>query len=289
MTDAEIDNFLENFYPGTWNGTSQDVIVETHDLHIDLSALTNERNENDKRIMRGIGIPSFIMGFEDVTNRATSEQVLNAWRESELNDRRTWLQDQLEPQWFDMIITNEFPDVDVKNLRIKAKMEFEDITFETLADKTSAVVPLYQAGIVPLEKVLKLLDMEDVLEQVLAQQAIEQKLRMQELKIKQQELDLRQKQVNSGVNAVDNPNQQQQAPPNGNGNGNGNGKAETPRAVLTPNKKASLDEVAPKPTIDTSALQAQFMREEHAFKIELLKKRMSLMDSIDERIRRENS
>lgn len=168
VTDDEIDEFLDNFYPGTWNGTSQDVIVETHNLNINMNEFVHERNENDKRILRGMGVPAFLVGFEDVTNRATTVAVLHAWRESELNDYRTWLQNSLEPQWLDMLAEAIYPDKNWANMRMKPRLEFEDITFESLKEKSDAVIPLFQAGLISTHKALELLDMHDELEHLIS-------------------------------------------------------------------------------------------------------------------------
>jgi hypothetical protein len=185
VTDEEVEEFLANFYPGTWNGTSQDVVVETHNLNIAVTELVHERNENDKRILRGMGIPAFLIGFEDVTNRATTVAVLHAWRESELSDYRTWLQNLLEPQWFGMLAGLILPDKDWEKMKMKPRLEFEDITFDSLEEKVKSVMPLFQGGLISMHKALKMLDMEDEIEHIMETSEELDEIRKKELIVRE--------------------------------------------------------------------------------------------------------
>jgi len=191
ISKAKADELLAMFQPGIWNATSQDVKIETFDLDPKIQQMIDLIVEGQRYIYRGIGVPGGIVGFEDIQNRATMDLVLNGWRESDLNDRRTWLQDTLEPQWFDSLLKIRYPDINLKDMKVKAKLEFEDVTFETLKDKSEALIPLYQAGVIPLEKMLKLLDMEDVLEEVLAKQRQLEKQRKDELEMMRLEREKR--------------------------------------------------------------------------------------------------
>jgi len=189
-SQSRITEFLAGFYPGTWNGTSQAVEIKTHDLDPKVDKMMAVAVEGQRMIHRGLGVPSFLMGFEQITNRATSELVMHAWRESDLNHARTWLQGILEPQWYDSLVAIRFPDIDLQEMAIKAKLEFEDITMESLKDRADTVIPLLQAGLITLEKALKILDMEDILEQLLAER--EQRRRELEAeaeKLKQQKAE----------------------------------------------------------------------------------------------------
>ena len=48
---------------------------------------------------------------------------------------------------------------------VKLNYEFEDITFETTLDKVNTVLPLFDHHLISGEKVLKYVDMEDVVEE----------------------------------------------------------------------------------------------------------------------------
>lgn len=182
-SEAKMREFVEKFAVGSWNATSQSVEIESHGLQPKLREMMEIIIQGRRIIQQGLGLPSAVMQFEEIQNRATAELALNGWRESDLNHARSWLQGILEPQWFDSLIQIKYPDLDINNLWVKAKLEFEDVTFETLKDRAEAVIPLFQAGMIPLEKALKILDMEDVLEQMLAEQKKMEKQRAQELEM----------------------------------------------------------------------------------------------------------
>ncbi len=67
----DVQQFLSNFKGGKWSVISQDVQVEIHELKNDLTAMINERRENEQLILRALNVPSAILGFEDIQNFAT--------------------------------------------------------------------------------------------------------------------------------------------------------------------------------------------------------------------------
>jgi hypothetical protein len=177
--EAEMEAFISKFDPAIWTAINQDVDIEVRQIAHDLEKLVMERTENDKRIIRALGVPLFLMGYEDIPTRATAHEVLLGWRESVLEDQRTWLRDMLEPQWYDTLLMQELNIKDISEIKVKVKQEFEDITFETFKDKADALLPLYSEGILPLDKLLKMLDMEDIIQEV---QANKEKLKQERLK-----------------------------------------------------------------------------------------------------------
>jgi hypothetical protein len=178
--DDLVDEFISGFHPGTWNGTSQSVQIDTYNLKLDYIALTNARVENDRRIIRGLGVPQFLVGFENISNRATSEEVMISWHESELDAERTWLQDVLEPQWFQYLVNLRHPNLmqtknDSKYLMsgnyapVRIRLDFQNISFETIREKSEAIVPLFDRGLATPEKALEVLRWSDQLPAVLAE------------------------------------------------------------------------------------------------------------------------
>lgn len=134
----------------------------------------------------------------------TSEAILLAWKESDLEDERTWLRNVLEPQWYDSLLMIELGITDLSTAEIKVKQAFEDITFETLEEKSAAVLPLYKEGIIPLEKVLELLDMDDVVEQVKMEKEkqdrlAEERLNIERMKARNPALQLQQQQQRNTI------------------------------------------------------------------------------------------
>jgi hypothetical protein len=230
---AVHDRLLSNMTPGGWISTDLDTVVEVHQIARNFQEMINARSETDKRILAALEVPTFLVGFEDVTNRATTEQVLLAWKESVLEHQRTWYRGIVERQWFDSMTSIILNEPDIEALKVKVKCEFEDITFETLVDKATAVLPLYEAGILPMEKVLKMLDMDDVIEEmrVMKQQYAQAKAKM--LK-EQQQAALEQQQQQQAFGSPTGT-----APPNGNGN------AQQPQQPQKTDTKSLLQNVVP--------------------------------------------
>jgi len=163
---AEIQSFLANFRPGRWTAISQDITAEVHELQKDLQSMLTERNENEKLILRCLAVPAAILGFEDIQNFATLQEVMLAWKESEVEEQRSWINSIVEPQWFDRLLVQILNVEDVDDLKVKIILAFEDIALENLKDKALAVIPLYEAGILPPEKVLEYLGFDDVADQI---------------------------------------------------------------------------------------------------------------------------
>ncbi len=184
----KIVKFMQEFRPG-WNGTTLDVDVKTDGLEVNIDGITNLRTLNNGELQQGLRLPSFVMGRDkDVPNRSVAEISMHVWRESELNYSRTWLQDYLETQWFDSLIQIRYPQLDINDMWIKAKLEFQDITFESLKDRVDALVPLVQNKWIPIEKALDIWDMSDVKDQVLAMQAQVEAEKQKEMQLRMEEL-----------------------------------------------------------------------------------------------------
>lgn len=179
--DTLVEEFVQGFLPGTWNATSQNVQIETYNLKLDYAALTNARKENEQRIIRALGVPSFLVGFEEISNRATAEEVMISWHESELDAERTWIQDILEPQWFDPLIKKRFPEIaklkedptrimNGKASPLRIKLDFVNISFETMKEKSEAVIPMFDRGLATIEKVMEVMRWQDQIPAVRAEQ-----------------------------------------------------------------------------------------------------------------------
>jgi hypothetical protein len=189
--DYLVEEFVSGFYPGTWNATSQNVQIDTYNLKLDYVSLTNARNENDRRIIRGLGIPAFLVGFEQISNRATAEEVMISWHESELDSERTWIQTVLEPQWFDPLVEKRFPElIQLKNdpnrvlsgkaSPLRIKLDFTNISFETMKEKSEAVIPMFDRGLATPEKVMEIMRWQDQLPAVQAELAKREMEKQQE-------------------------------------------------------------------------------------------------------------
>ena len=186
-TNAKIKEFLRGFLPGVMNATSQQVTMEKMDLDPKIKELSDVSLLLDRRIRTGLGTPGILVGDENVLNYATAGMVMHAWREGDLNKARTWLQDVLEPQWFNSLILLAYPGLDVKKMMLKAKLAYEDITFETLRDRAESLMPAVQSGYVSVEKFLEVLDMPEEIEKRAALLEEQQKKRAEDLELMKME------------------------------------------------------------------------------------------------------
>jgi hypothetical protein len=231
-TDPEtIRTYMQDLIPGSLNGTDLDVTFEQFDLEADIKALFELRMENDRRITRSFGTPNPVVGFENVTNRATIETVLRFYFDTEVRDLRTWLQDTMEVQWYEPILKILAPDlfkeeeplVQMNTLsqqtrnqlaatrfpvlerrqtqrrnrkpKVKVKLEFEDVSIDSLKDKAAALLQLHTAGLITTRELLKRLGMPHLVEEI--EQMQEQK-KIEEEKLRQEELGLAKQSIEVG-------------------------------------------------------------------------------------------
>jgi len=290
--DELVEEFVENFYPGTWNATSQNVQIDTYNLKLDYVALTNARMENDRRIIRGLGVPGFLVGFENISNRATAEEVMISWHESELDAERTWLQDVLEPQWFDYLIGKRFPEllrtkndgshiVSESTSPVRIKLDFQNISFETLKEKAEAIVPLFNLGLATPEKALELLRWQDQQPAVISEleRREMEKQRQFELQFELQKQRansymLRQNQDNVEKNRQEDKDRKQ---------------ATTANAALASLAMLHQKQEEKSPTNELAMLQMKLMQEAHQKDMDLRMKKAEVYDRLMKEIKRRES
>jgi hypothetical protein len=276
--DATIEDIKRDFYPGTVNFTTSDLKVESHQQKVDITGIIALRESNARQITRDLRIPSFVAGFEEITNRATAEEVMLAWTNSELATERTWLQDFIEPQWLDPILESVFGDegkiiddigkVTTERREFKLKLEFENVELETLKDKSEALLPMYDRALVTPEKFLDMTNMPDQKEEVT--QRLEEK-KMEDEKKAQEQLDL-QKQAIS-VRAQGQVNQFKQKKPEL--------KGQLYTGVSQSQRAASISNLEAQQSEEIRKLQL----EEAKMRLELRKKQLALSDMIENGIK----
>lgn len=152
-----------NMDPGKVAFHNQDVKITPIEVPKDLAGLIALRDNNDHAILRGINVPSIIMNFENITNRATADDVLIAWQLSTLRDEQEWLRDTMQDQYYDPLLS-QLSGIPIEELPVHVTMEFETITLDKWADRTDPIMKLWYGGMITVEKVLTLLEMEDVIE-----------------------------------------------------------------------------------------------------------------------------
>lgn len=269
--DQTLSDIQKDFYPGTVNFTTSDIKAETLQQKVDIAGIVQLRESNERRIVRNLRIPSFVAGFEEITNRATAEEVMLAWTNSELATERTWLRDFVEPQWLDPMVEVVFGDefitetlgkISIQRREFKLKLEFENVELETLKDKSEALLPMYDRHLVTPEKMLEMTGMGDQTEEV--------RKRMEEMQAKeeeaaQQQLELQKQAIN--VRAQSQVNQFKQKKPELKGQ---------MYTGVSQQKAASIDALSAQ-----SEFLSKLAAEEMELRVQLRKKQLALTDKID--------
>lgn len=169
VTAAEMQNFANQITPGGWTSHKYDIEVTLEKIADNLQQMVDICDFCNREALRDIGVPSFIGGYEQIANYANSQQVLLAYKEVEINTGRTWIKDIIQTQWlnpmfYDLTSIDDSDDA-LEYPEVKLNYEFEDVTFETTLDKVNTVLPLFDHHLISGEKVLKYVDMEDVVEE----------------------------------------------------------------------------------------------------------------------------
>ena len=155
-----MSQWLKDFKPGTWMATDANIEVDLHELKSSLKDLIEERNENDLRILRAIGIPSFLAGFEAITNRATVKSILESWKVSTINPERAMLKNIIEPQWLNTLVAYYLGRKKMPAIGVKIKQEFQDIVFENVKDNVESYLPLFEQGLITGYQLLRLVGLD---------------------------------------------------------------------------------------------------------------------------------
>lgn len=83
--------------------TNQAATVEVHQLGHDMEKLLEQRDKNYREIIRQLQVP-IILFDPDILNRATSQELMEAWTVSVLKIYRSWFKDIVQDQWINPII-----------------------------------------------------------------------------------------------------------------------------------------------------------------------------------------
>jgi hypothetical protein len=166
VDEGQADELVNAFDPGKWNFTNADVTVEVHKIADNIDKLSAMVENQDKYIIRGIGVPSMMLGFEDVQNYATANEVMEVWKATTGEFERAVLQSQLYPQWYESLLKILYQG-DLEKAAVCVKAEFEDILFETFESKVKAIKMLEEIGVpLPLEEKLNRLGLEHISDQI---------------------------------------------------------------------------------------------------------------------------
>jgi hypothetical protein len=83
--------------------TNQQVNIDPVAINVSLQEMTNERSSNNLEIIRQLQMPELLYN-PDVMNRATSQELMEAWNVFVLQPYQNWLGDIIQEQWIDPIL-----------------------------------------------------------------------------------------------------------------------------------------------------------------------------------------
>jgi len=153
MSARDIKNFVDTVLPASIKATNQAVDFQQVKLDYDMMGLLEERDRNDKHIAMATRIPSPFINFEDITNRATTEQVAIVWQQTVLEPAREEIRDTLWEQHYKPLIEFYFPEAEFLYLRIKIQTVFESLDFNSISDKAQPLISLYKTGLMTQREV----------------------------------------------------------------------------------------------------------------------------------------
>lgn len=147
MSAKQMANFVKSILPSTWKATNQELQYIPIKLEYDGEFLLDQRDSNVKHIATQLRIPSFLINFEDVTNRSVGDRVSNIWQQGDLEFARDELRDQLWEFWYRRLMELYFPDKEFLYIKTKIMVEFQSIDFSNFFEKAIAAGNLVQNGI----------------------------------------------------------------------------------------------------------------------------------------------
>lgn len=83
--------------------TNQQVNIDPVVINVSLQEMTTERSQNNLEIIRQLQMPELLYN-PDVMNRATSQELMEAWNVFVLQPYQNWLADIIQEQWIDPIL-----------------------------------------------------------------------------------------------------------------------------------------------------------------------------------------
>lgn len=159
-TVEQMDKFLSKIKPGGHIGVPQkDITFQEMQLKYDYPGLIQLRNELKKGILTAFGLPSFLMNFEEVTNRATAQTVVIGFNESTIQSERSWITDILDEQWYPRLFKLFYPDDEFIHIKLKMVTDYKNINFESFLQKAVATVSLFEKGMMTLTECRELMNL----------------------------------------------------------------------------------------------------------------------------------
>jgi hypothetical protein len=165
ITTAQMQEIIDSIQPGLPMATKQDIETKVEQMAGELDKIPEVIDFLNRETIRDLGLPAFITGYEQIANYANSQQILLALKEIELEAERTWLSNIIERQWLNRYFYQILGFTEEDEPEVKLKYVYSDVTFETTLDKTNFSLNLFREKLISGEKVLKIADMEDEIDE----------------------------------------------------------------------------------------------------------------------------
>lgn len=129
--------------------------VQVHQLGHDMEKLLDQRDKNYREEIRQLQVP-IILFDPDILNRATSQELMEAWTISVLKVYRSWFKDIVQDQWINPIlktlIENERSQSREEEQTVSPVPETDDTESET-ANTSPLSLPNVKKEVIPIEAI----------------------------------------------------------------------------------------------------------------------------------------
>ena len=180
MSEKDMQAFALSLQPGRSKVTNQPLKIHNINPQFDMAGNLNQLRDLTLNLLSACKVPSFLMNYEQITNRATTEAVLIAWQQTVLEAERNWVRTVMWKYWYRPLLEFYFPDKQFLYMRIKILQEFQSIEFASLFERAISVNNLYASRIITRREARELLNMppfpEDEDEQAQQQEDLVNKL-----------------------------------------------------------------------------------------------------------------
>lgn len=157
MSTKDMQAFADTLRPGRSKITNQPLKVHNVNPQFDMTGNLEQLKQLHLNLLMALKVPSFLMNFEQITNRATTEAILQAWQQTKLEAERNWLRTVLWKYWYKPLIEFYFPDKRFLYMKMEILEEFQNIEFSSLFEKSISVNNLYAARIITVREARELL------------------------------------------------------------------------------------------------------------------------------------
>ena len=105
LNKGTMDSTREALKNGAGNVVvvNQQTRVEPVTINVSVQEMTTERAQNNLEIIRQLQFPELLYN-PDIMNRATSQELMEAWNIFVLQPYQTWISDLIQEQWIDPIL-----------------------------------------------------------------------------------------------------------------------------------------------------------------------------------------